>query len=243
MGSDKTTRIEGSLKIEGELRLTSDSSTIAPLTQAWIDKHGMDQLNQLNAMERGQDVTTWSTNAIYSATNGVLIVATVAAFAYDVRWLIISLLGVLGAFLTTVWFTIVLRAHQYEIIYLYRARWLQMKCAGMPKECAIWQEPDSTPEKYSEKPPGTPSWDALRALVLGFFSLWSLLVLLSVVLGIESVQVTEISDEWQPILGIVAGGTVIVISSLVYCRFFWKPVKKTGKYFADLRKALGLPDS
>jgi len=241
MGSDRTTRIIG--RVEVELSLTNGSPAIPTQTQAWLDAHGLEQLDQLNSMERGQDVTTWSTNAIYSATNGVLIVAAVTSYAYEVRWLIIALLGILGVFLTTVWFTIVMRAHQYEMIYLCRARWLQKNSVGMPQECAIWQEPDAPPVEYGGRPPGTSSWDALRVLVSGFFLLWTLLLLLAVILGVNDVRTTDMSDEWQLILEIAGGVTVIVSSSLVYSRYFRTPVKETDKYFGALRKSLGLPDS
>lgn len=236
-------RVDGRVEVEGELTLTNASSAIPPQTRAWLDAHGLEQLGQLNAMERGQDVTTWSTNAIYSATNGVLIVATVTAYAYDVRWLIIALLGILGAFLTTIWFTIVLRAHQYEVTYLYRARWLQMNTECMPRQCAIWQEPDGAPVEYLGRPPGTSSWDALRALVLGFFLLWIILLFLAVILGIDGVQTTDVSGEWKLLLEVMGVIALTLVSSLTLYRFFWTPLRKTDRYFTALRKALSLPDS
>ena len=76
--------------------------------ERWIEKHGMDQLDQLNAMERGQDSTTWSTNALHSATNGVLIVASVTALNHPDWWILLVLLGILGSFISTAWFLIII---------------------------------------------------------------------------------------------------------------------------------------
>jgi hypothetical protein len=240
MASGGQVRVDGNLKIDGELRLTAQQASVTTaLNQSWFDTHGMQQLCELNAMERGQDFTTWSTNAIYSATNGVLIVAAVTAFAYDVRWLIISLLGILGSFLSIIWFQIVLRAHQYEITYLYRARWLQKKCTGLPPECAVWQEPDGTPKKWGGKPPGTPSWRALCVLVAGFFLLWAALVFLAIILGIRDIQ-TGISDDWKSMIMIVGTSATIAVTAIILYGFFIRPVRETNDYFGDLRKDLEL---
>ena len=141
-----------------------------PMTEEeWIRTHSMEQLNQLNAMERGQDSTTWSTNALHSATNGVLVVASVTALNHPDWWIILVSLGILGSFISAAWFLIILRAHRYEDEWLFRARWLQGKLP-IPSECAVWQAPDSEFRPKCRELQGISSFNVLIVLISGFYS-------------------------------------------------------------------------
>jgi len=150
--------------------------------ERWIEKHGMDQLDQLNAMERGQDSTTWSTNALHSATNGVLIVASVTALNHPDWWILLVLLGILGSFISTAWFLIILRAHRYEDEWLFRARWLQRRLAIAPHG-AIWQEPGSIFRPTNKESSGISSYKVLVVLISGFYAMWVGIVTTSLLLG------------------------------------------------------------
>jgi hypothetical protein len=159
-----------------------------PMTEEeWIRTYGMEQLNQLNAMERGQDSTTWSTNALHSATNGVLVVASVTALNHPDWWIILVSLGILGSFISTAWFLIILRAHRYEDEWLFRARWLQGKFP-IPSECAIWQAPDSEFRPKCRELQGISSFDVLIILISGFYFMWIVIVTASLGLGALSVD-------------------------------------------------------
>lgn len=245
MASGGQVRIDGSIKIDAHVVLQSESgSPPTSSSSSWLVTHGMAQLDQLNAMERGQDVTTWSTNAIYSATNGVLIVAAVSSLESEARWLIILMLSLLGGFLASIWFAIVLRAHVYEITYLYRARWIQLQTEfkDMPKKCAIWQEPDGTPTKYNGSPGGRSSWSALHVLVSGFFMLWVLLAIIVLAISTLEIPEREMSEQWQTSLTIVGTVVILITSSVTYFKVFVRPVSRMKDYFKALRTDLGLPE-
>jgi hypothetical protein len=169
MGSDKTTRIEGSLKVEGELKLTNDGSTTAPPTQAWLEEHGVEQLGQLSALEMNQDRNHWSSSGLYAAANTVIIVAVISAL--DLRILennlplkafAVCLLSLIGAFIATTWFLIAVRSHTYEILWIEKSFWLERQCS-VPPQCSVWE---------SKPPEGTSGWLVIRLFIGTFYWIW-----------------------------------------------------------------------
>ncbi|MEW5747199.1 MAG: hypothetical protein AB1793_00215 [Candidatus Thermoplasmatota archaeon] len=188
-------------------------------------RFGMDQLSQLNAMERGQDSTTWSTNALHSATNGVLIVAAVSALNHPEWAMIIMALSVLGMFISTAWFLIILRAQRYEIEWIHRALWLQ-RAVTMREECAVWQEGDSA---FRPQVKGIPSSIVLHILISGFYFMW--VIVLGIAIGSIDVDAS-------------VRGVIIVIAAIttlaVYYFLFWRQMNLSGKFKSSLVSTLGL---
>ena len=191
-----------------------------------LNRDGLEQLGQLNTMERGQDSTTWSTNALHSATNGVLVVAAISALSHDNWAAIIISISILGAFISTSWSLVLLRAHQYEVEWLHRARWLQRELK-IPGECTIWQDYDS---KFRPQDRGISSHTVLRVLVSGFYFGW-------VVTMIVAVQFGVLDCDKRLIASLIAA----VVSLSVFAYFFLLQISRADEFEDALQGLLGLP--
>lgn len=200
--------------------------------QRWISRRGLAQLDQLNSMERGQDLTTWSTSAIYSATNGVLILAAINTLDHSAWSVIIFLLSVLGSLISTAWFLIVVRAHRYEVEYLLRARWLQY-WAQVPVLSSVWQDPDRVPRPGPE---GIRSFHVLQVLTSGFYWLWITLMFTSTLLSAGDFSWSDQTWGWRIVLTILVG----VVALYVYWRLFWRQIKGFESYRNGVIRELGL---
>jgi len=170
MIGDKTTRIEDNLKVDGELKLMDSSSpTGAMHAEAWLEEHGMELLNQLNALEMNQDRNHWASSGLYAAANTVMVVAVISAL--DLRIIENSpplkafgvfLLGLIGAFLATTWFLIAMRSRTYETLWIEKSYWVERQC-NVPKQCHIWEK--SPPE-------GVSGWQAIKVFIGIFYWIW-----------------------------------------------------------------------
>src|SRR5437899_2540941 len=110
----------------------------------------MRQLEQLNAMERQQDVNLWTANSIYVAASGLILVALFTATAPDLiplRWF----LPVVGFAITSAWLVTSTRAHQYENLWVLKARCLE-EAIPIPAEYRVWARgsPSGIRAKYAE---------------------------------------------------------------------------------------------
>ncbi len=132
----------------------------------------MQQLTDLNAMERQQDTNLWASSAIYLAANGVLLVAaaTVADKALPLGVLAAAGIGVFGFAVTSVWWVTAERAYVYEVLWIKRATALQ-EHMNLPAIFAVW-------DKF---PPSGPSArNANRLLRFALFAVWTILVASSI---------------------------------------------------------------
>ena len=198
----------------------------------WIDQHGHEQLGQLNAMERGQDRTTWSNNALYSTTIGVLVVGTIAALGHPQWWLIESVLGILGAFMSTAWFLILIRAHKYELEYLNRAKWLQHHYK-VPERCAVWQN-----TLHGSSCHGVSSFSVLKVYISSLYWAWVIVTLSSwwLVLLSEKLPWTDDTVGWRIVLTIVAA----IVAAGSYYLYFHKQSVYVDCYINSVKRDLGV---
>ena len=164
----------------------------------------MSQQDQLNAMERQQDVTQWSSTALFTATNGVFLIALFSGLSG--RILESSALymgfGLTGLVICLVWLIVTVRAELFAIEWLYRTLRLQ-RDYGVPSEYSIWQDYGRNP---NEKKPPISSSIASLVLIIVFAVIWSLstiwgawtsgvfLLLLIAVLAITTVTTVSIID-------------------------------------------------
>lgn len=136
------------------------------------------------------------------------------------------MLSVLGAFISTAWFLIILRAHRYEDEWLFRARWLQRRLAIAPNG-AIWQEPGS-PFRPGKELAGISSYDVLIVLISGFFFMWVGIMTASLYLG-------SLCNDARIILSVIAA----ILGIFVYVCVFWLQLRKAKKYLKFVEEALG----
>ncbi len=119
----------------------NQGDTVSRAAPKWddLEKHGFEQLAQLNAMERQQDTNLWASSAIYLAATGVLLVAaaTAASKGNDLGILATLGLGALGLVVTITWWITAERAHKYEDQWLHSAEALE-KALGIPGDFAVW---------------------------------------------------------------------------------------------------------
>jgi len=136
------------------------ASVSAPDGGAWDRETQLGQLEQLNAMERQQDVNLWTANSIYVAASALILVALFTSPPTDMlpmKWM----LPVVGFAITSAWLVTSTRAHQYENRWVWKARCLE-KVIPIPTEYRVWNRPPSgIPAKYAE-----------YALVYFFAFLW-----------------------------------------------------------------------
>ena len=124
---------------------------------------GMNQLDQLNAMERQQDVNIWTSSTLFSAIHGILLVALFSGTGSASSFVF---LGVIGLIVNLAWAITIFRGRFYERRWIERAVTLQT-ALGVPEEVAIWDR---------EAPSGVRGWMAY-AILLGLFTVaWSLLI-------------------------------------------------------------------
>lgn len=135
--------------------------------------HEMEQLLDLNAIERQQDTNLWASSAIYLAANAVLLVAaaTVANSAPPLGVLAAAGVGIFGLILTYVWWVTAERAYTYEVLWIDRAKALQ-RHMDLPEVFAVWTE---------EPPPGPSARNANRLLRLSLFGVWAILTASSII--------------------------------------------------------------
>jgi hypothetical protein len=134
--------------------------------------HEMQQLSDLNAMERQQDTNLWASSAIYLAANGVLflVAATAASSRTPVGVLAALGVGVFGLILTYVWWVTAERAYAYEVRWIERAKALQTHM-GLPDGFAVWSE---------DRPPGPSARNAHRLLRLSLCGVWAIVAATSI---------------------------------------------------------------
>jgi len=185
----------------------------------WIKKFGITQLGQLNEMERHQDWITWTTNAVYTTMTAALIAGAIVLLVQEfvstsVSWvgLIFLIFGSAGALVSTGWFGILIRAHTYEIIWLLRAKALQIK-VGVPEVYRIWQE---------NPPRGKPSWLTVSRLVEFFFLGWIVVVTLGASMLVYGLLRSGFSaSEWiSTFFGVVAALAVLGVGRRAYSVIF-----------------------
>ena len=136
-----------------------------------LEKHGFDQLTELNAMERQQDTNLWASSAIFLAASGVLLIATATAAskANLVGVLAAFGLGILGLIVTYAWSITADRAHTYEDQWLKRAEALELEL-GVPPRFAVW----------GRRPSGPSARSANRALRLAVGGTWLVVIVTSI---------------------------------------------------------------
>jgi len=117
------------------------------------------QLERLNAMERQQDVNLWTSNSIYVAASGVILVAF---FTPTDLVSLRGLLPVVGFAIAVAWLVTSTRAHQYEHRWVQRARKLE-DLISIPPEYRVWGR---------DPPPGIPAWCAEYSLLYFFGVMW-----------------------------------------------------------------------
>jgi hypothetical protein len=145
-------------------RLSSPSSP-------WnLNTQGMDQLDQLNAMERQQDVNQWTSGSILGAIYSILLVA---ALGKDTPPWYMFTEAILGFVVSLGWLLTALRARVYEVDWVKKAKTREV-ALGIPEEYRAWGR---------ARHPGIPSWVALVFVVLAFLVVW-IAVLAYVALGL-----------------------------------------------------------
>ncbi|OGS50900.1 MAG: hypothetical protein A3K65_09425 [Euryarchaeota archaeon RBG_16_68_12] len=141
---------------------------LAATGKTWSpESYEMQQLSDLNAMERQQDTNLWASSAIYLAANGVLLVAVAAVSGSLAPLSVLAAagIGIFGLILTYVWWITAERAYIYEIHWIERAKALQ-RHVGLPDEFAVWSE---------NRPPGPSARNANRLLRLSLFGVWAII--------------------------------------------------------------------
>jgi hypothetical protein len=121
----------------------------------------MKQLEQLNAMERQQDVNLWTANSIYVAASSLILVALFTATAPDLiplKWF----LPIVGFAITSAWLVNSTRAHQLEHRWLLRARRLE-EAMAIDAAYRVWEQ---------GSPSGIRAEHAEYALLYFFATLW-----------------------------------------------------------------------
>ena len=99
------------------------------------------QFEQLNAMERQQDVNLWTANSIYVAASAVVLVALFAQTDPSLARLR-GLLPAVGFSIAISWLIISTRAHQRENRWLVRAKKLERVYSPVPRDYRVWDTPD-----------------------------------------------------------------------------------------------------
>ena len=131
----------------------------AAASDTWdLQTHGLEQLRELNAMERNQDRSYWASSAIFVAANAIL---AVVFFQQEDHYLARTAIGGLGLLATAVWLLIALRSHQFETLWMKRAEALEEKLGVDPKY-RIW----------GDSPKGFSSWHAMLMAMGGFVAFW-----------------------------------------------------------------------
>ncbi len=130
---------------------------------AWLSKYGKNLLDELYAMERQQDNNLWASGGLYSATNGVLLVAVYTGPGQAAGTVLI---GVIGLAVTIAWLMTAWRAHIYEKWWIEKAKKLQGRL-GIPEEYSVWEK---------KGPPGPRSWYVTVGLIAFFGAVWLLLI-------------------------------------------------------------------
>jgi hypothetical protein len=164
-----------------------------------LSNDGMEQLAQLNAMERQQDVTTWNSGAIFAAANGVLLIALFNGIdKIGTPSFLMMCFGNIGLFVCLCWVMTSVRAKTYESIWVVRAKMLEEEY-GIPKYCRVWRE----------RPKGVSSWLANLLLMALFMTIWSWLALY----GAYSYDVYFLPISGMTFIGIVALSLGIIIAN------------------------------
>jgi len=133
-----------------------------------ITQEGMRQLEQINAMERQQDVNMWSSGALFAAANGVLLLALFNGVdKVGPASLLMMCFGNIGLFVCLSWVITAVRARTYEGFWIGKAKALQKNFA-IPPQYGVWND---------EPPKGIPSWCANLFLMLLFVIVWSWMAL------------------------------------------------------------------
>ncbi|HYS74043.1 MAG TPA: hypothetical protein VEO96_08715 [Thermoplasmata archaeon] len=120
---------------------------------------GANQLEQLNSMERQQDVNLWTSSAIFATASSVLLVAWFSMTDPTLPKVVVPLAGFV---LAVVWMLISIRAHQYEGHWVRKAQDLEDEM-DIPQKFRVWDRKGL---------PGIPGKFAEYLLILFFGSLW-----------------------------------------------------------------------
>ena len=135
------------------------SETEGATSESWdVRTHGLEQLKELNAMERNQDRSYWASSAIFVAASAIL---AVVFFQQEDHYLARSAIGALGLLTTAVWLLTALRSHQFETQWMKKAEALEEKLGVNPKY-RIW----------GERPKGFSSWHSMLLAMGGFVAFW-----------------------------------------------------------------------
>lgn len=120
---------------------------------------GMNQLRELNAMERSQDSNYWISSAILIVANAVLVAEF---FRQEEHYLARLAMSIAGLIIAVVMVLLVSRARQYKKKWLDKAKALE-KDLDVPTQYAVWEDK------------GLPGFAASLALMLamyGFVVMW-----------------------------------------------------------------------
>jgi hypothetical protein len=123
-----------------------------------VSTHGPDQLRELNAMQRNQDRSYWTSSAIFVVANAVL---AAVFFQQEEHYLARSGIGLLGLLTTGVWYLIATRAHQYEADWLKKAESLET-ALGIDAKYRVW----------GDRPKGISTWNSIMIAVVSFAAFW-----------------------------------------------------------------------
>ena len=124
-----------------------------------LDHDGKDQLRELYAMERNQDLILWTSSSIFVAANALL---AIGFFDQEDHYLARMLTSLIGLMVTSAWFVVMQRAHTYEVRWIEKAKDLQKKL-GVPLEFSVWE--DMAPAGFS-------ATKALIVMIFGFSAFW-----------------------------------------------------------------------
>ena len=119
-------------------------------------------------MERQQDNNLWASQAIFTATQGILLIAL---FSGANRPTAMVFLAMIGLSVSAAWIITVVRARAYEVEWINRAKRLQ-DALEVPEQFAVWAK---------ERPRGIPGWTANWLLIATFVALW--LIVIGMALG------------------------------------------------------------
>jgi hypothetical protein len=125
------------------------------------------QFEELNAMERQQDMNLWTFTALFSAAQGVFLLALLTPSDVPLRmrsyWV-----GGLGFILTIGWLLTTLRAYQYVFRWVERAKHIETDLLQVTPELRVWDK---------KGPWGPPNRYVMVGTCLIFMALWFLVSL------------------------------------------------------------------
>jgi hypothetical protein len=135
------------------------SETEGAIPASWdVQTHGLEQLEELNAMERNRDRSCVASSAIFAVASAIL---AVVFFQQEEHYLARSAIGALGLLTTGFWLLVAMRSHQFETLWRKKAESLEEKL-GVDPQYRVW----------GERPKWLSSWQAMLVALGGFIAFW-----------------------------------------------------------------------